>query len=148
MGKLQIAAIILAVGIAIGSAGSWKIQGVRIDSLKVEATKLQQENKACAEANAANVVTVGKLKSEVARAGKLCNARVAAKNDLMARLQRIDEIQVPHPAPAATSTESLEEPVTEVTHETDENGRPPVVAADALLAELNGMFPGKADRPR
>jgi len=133
---------------AIGAAGAWKVQAVRIDGLKVEIASLQQENKACAEANAANIVTVGKLKSEVARAGKLCNARVTAKNNLVSRLQRIDEIQVQQPAPAAMSTESIDESVTEVSHDTDENGLPPVVAPDALLVELNGMFPGQADRPR
>ena len=149
MGKLQIAAIIVAVGIAIGAAGAWKIQGVRIDGLKVDMARLTQENTACADANASSVSTIGKLREEISGAANLCKSRVAAKNDLVSRLQRIDSIQGAPPAPAAVAapTEALVGSEEGVQYDEAKNMAAPVAGADPLLAELNGMFPGTADRP-
>lgn len=146
MGKLQIAAIIMAIGMAIGAAGAWKVQAVRIGGLKVDLKQVKQEKADCQDANATNAVTIARLQTEIAAAAGLCIKRLAARNDVVARIQRIDAIQVAAPGQPAASEQPIAGPVTEELDES-KNGNPPVVGSDPLLAELNRMFPGTANRP-
>jgi len=122
--KIAIAAAIFLVGSLIGGGAAWKIQAVRIGALEVETQRLKQENGACALANGDNVASIEKLKGEIAQAGKLCGARLKARNDLATRLQQIDAIKTPE--------------VRDETGTTQDDGNGP--AADPLLIELNGMW--------
>lgn len=140
--KLAIAAGVLAIGIAMGGAGAWKIQGIRIDRMSVDAERMQKENRACVAANSENTATIAKLQSEVKKAGVLCSSRLKAKDSFVSRLQSIDAIAPPQYSKSAPE-KSGEFP--EVKNEKAEGDNR--LAVDPLLDELNRMFPGKTGRP-
>lgn len=136
--RIAVAVALILAGIAAGWTGAWKIQATRIDSLNVKNTRLDQEKKECAKANAENNTTITKLQTEIKNTDNLCRNRLKGRDDLVSRLQKIDAIKTPAVA-------AIHNSVPEKKHEeTTRNSSP---AVDPILDELNRMFPRKTDRP-
>ncbi len=124
---MKIYAIICAIGIAIGAAigggAAWWVQGVRIGHLQANIETLTAQLKSCQDANLTGQVTIGDLNAEIRNANGICDTRLKTKEDLVKRLQEIDNLEQ---------------------GKKDEKGSN--ANTDPLLGELNRMFTAEADR--
>ena len=118
----------------IGGAVVGKIQQVRINHVKADLQISKQELSVCQEANKANQSTIESLKKEVKTAYSVCDSRFKIKDKTLRNIQRIDSIPLRHVAedkPKGAANDEAKDP----------SGTP-----DALLDELNRLYPGKTDR--
>ncbi|MCK9362145.1 MAG: hypothetical protein M0P74_00860 [Syntrophales bacterium] len=86
------AAVILLLGLAAGGGAVWKIQNWRMANLRSQISTLESQRDACQAANKENLATIERVRKEVASVGSSWAARVKAKDTLIAKLRRIDEI--------------------------------------------------------
>lgn len=120
----------ILIVLALMSAGfyaAWQIQGIRVEKLKVEVSRLQADVAACQNANATNQETIKNLKSEVEGVNKLCSSRLKAKDNLIGRFRYIDGLKT-----KAVEIKSDEKNVS-------------AAVDDPVLHELNRLFIDKAD---
>ncbi len=118
----------IAVAIVAGGI-AWKIQQVRLDNVKVTLQAVKQDLTTCQDVNATNQATITSLKDEVATANKLCGSRLATKENTIRALKRIDNLKTGN---------------MEANH--NEKGDITARGADAVLVELNRMYPVQTDR--
>lgn len=115
----------------IGFGGAWKIQDVRIDSLKVALKQAGNDLKACQGANKTNRETIGNLRKEIAQADKTCTERLRINSKKTGRIRQIDELPPYMPNKENKGGKGDEKIST-------------IAATDALLDELNSMFDNSA----
>ena len=120
--------LIVLTLLSAGFYAAWQIQGIRVEKLKLEASRLQADVAVCQEANKINQETIGKLKKELADAAKVCAKRLKINDRKADRIRQIDEIK-PYEFQVANKYGGKNEKVDVY-----------VVTSDTLLNELNRMF--------
>ncbi len=114
----------ILIVLALMSAGfyaAWQIQGIRVEKLKLEASRLQADVAVCQEANKTNQGAIKRLGTEVKSAHAMCSSRIKTKDSLIARLKNIDELEIK-------------------TQETMKDEKSITAVDDPILHELNRMF--------
>lgn len=116
------------IAAAIGGAIVGKIQQIRLNHVTAHLQNVKQELSVCQDVNKTNQNSIESLKKEVKAAYAACNSRLQIKDKMLRNIQRIDAID---------KQERIENEKKD-----DPSGTPD----NALLDELNRMYPGKQDR--
>ncbi|GEM_PF-972681 len=123
------------IAAVIGGAVVGKIQQMRINHAQAELQTARQGLSLCQEANKTNQDSIESLKKDVKTAYSVCDTRLKIKETTLRNIKRIDDIPVQRHAGDKQEGVSNEK-------KDDPSGAPD----DALLDELNRMYPGKPDR--
>jgi hypothetical protein len=110
------------IGAIIGGIVVGKAKQLRIDAVKLELAKTQQELAVCQDANATGQATIVSLTTELQSAQKSCTTRLRQKEHTAAEIKRIDGLK-----PGVKA------------HETNANAGGSDTG-DPILDGLNGMF--------
>lgn len=138
------------IAAAIGGAVVGKIQQVRISHVKAELQTARQDLSVCQDVNKTNQNSIESLKKEVKTAYSVCDSRLKIKDKTLRNIQRIDAIPGKHGSGALLNREERgtspqladKQEGIENENKDDPSGAPD----NALLGELNRMYPGKPDR--
>jgi hypothetical protein len=143
---------------ALIAAGFYaQIQGIRVEKIKIEVSRLQADIAACQDANKSNQKTITSLISEIENSQSLCNSRLGTKDKVIKRLQKIDSLKVNTPKAPDTvaltdsgrsgskNVEGHPESALYKNKKVDNEKGIDASVDDPVLHELNRMFIIKAD---
>jgi hypothetical protein len=85
--------VLTVIFFSLGAYISFKIQGIKIDKLKVEKRQIELELSQCAEANKVNKETIDNLTQDIKNANQLCLKRMRIKDQTFKKIQLIDKIE-------------------------------------------------------
>jgi len=137
------------IAAAIGGAVVGKIQQIRINHVTADLQTARQELSVCQDVNKTNQNSIESLKKEVKAAYSACDSRLQIKDKTLRNIQRIDAIPGKHGSGTLLKREergTSPQLADRQKGAADEKINDSSGTSDALLNELNRMYPGEPDR--
>ena len=144
--KIALPALIAGV---ISFGGAWKLQGVKMESVRADLKQARIELTAAHAANQSNQEAISRLKDELQKSNIACNTRMKIKEELAAKIRKIDALKNEKTMFDKGNAKKIDSGASErldLEGENEKNSN--IDIDDPILHELNRMFGKNASSNR